>query len=650
MKRARQFASFAEASNFIWSIADLLRGDYKQHDFGKVILPFTLLRRLDCVLADTKPKVLAQHAKLRAARDPSAALQRLSGVHFFNVSPLVFSQLAQTPRQTAKHLNAYIQGFSADVRELFIRRFQIQQQIEKLKQAGLLHLVVERFAEVDLHPSVLDNHMMGSVFEDLIRRFAEHAHAGEHFTPREVIRLMVGLLFASEAPSQSKRAPSKTLYDPACGTGGMLSVAEHYLRASNPQARLELFGQELNDEAFAMCKADMLIKAQNPANIASGNCLSHDAYPTHQFDYMLSNPPFGVEWKKVEHAVRAEHALGDAGRFGAGLPRVNDGSLLFLQHMISKMKPARQGGSRIAIVFNGSPLYTGDAGSGESNIRRWIFENDWLEAVVALPDQLFFNTSISTYVWVVSNRKSHRRKGKVQLIQGADLYHKMARSLGDKRKELSAEHIRDIVALYSDFRQNERSKIFDVADFGFRQVCIERPLRLNYQASPERIARLAAGARPGSLRARTLVALATMDARRVYRNRDKFFADLGAALARQGLKSHPARLKLIAGALSARDASADAVVNDSGQPEADPELRDSESVPLRQNVAAYVERFVKPHAPDAFVDESKTKIGFEIAFARYFYAHKAHRPLKEIEREIRALEAELRASLDEVLL
>ena len=491
----RQFGSFSEASNFLWSIADLLRGDYKQYDYGKVILPFTVLRRLDCVLADTKAKVLAKHDQIKGGQvknlDP--LLNRVSGVSFHNVSRLDFAKLKDDPGHIKANLTGYIKGFSENVREIFIERFKITEQIDKLDEANILYMVVSRFADVDLHPDAVPNHMMGSIFEDLIRRFAEQSNetAGEHFTPREVIRLMVNLLFMEDGDVLRKKGVVKTLFDPACGTGGMLSVAEEYLRELNPDAHLELFGQELNDESYAICKADMLLKAENPGNVALGNSFSEDGHREQKLDYMLSNPPFGVEWKKVEKAIRDEaENLGHAGRFGAGLPRINDGSLLFIQHMISKMRPAKEGGSRIAIVFNGSPLFTGDAGSGESEIRRWIIENDWLEAIVGLPDQLFFNTGISTYIWIVTNRKSRKRKGKVQLINAVDKFQKMRKSLGNKRNELGPEHITEITEIYGAFKEGPCCKIFDNDEFGYRKITVERPLRQSFQVTAERLALL----------------------------------------------------------------------------------------------------------------------------------------------------------------
>jgi len=668
---SRATADFRELTGFIWSVADLLRGDYKQADYGKVILPFTVLRRLDCVLEPTKVRVLARAAELEGQTPAlrEEALKRAAGQPFYNVSKFDFERLKAEPNQIAANLRNYINGFSAQAREI-LERFRFDQQITKLDEANLLYLVVRRFSEIDLHPEVVPNEMMGLIFEELIRRFAEASNetAGEHFTPREVIRLMVNLLFIEDDDALRKPGIVRTLYDPACGTGGMLSVAEDYLRELNPQARLEVFGQELNDESYAICKADMLIKGQNPENIARGNSFSEDGHADRTFDYMLSNPPFGVDWKKVQKVIEDEHkTLGHAGRFGAGTPRINDGSLLFLQHMISKMKPE---GSRIAIVFNGSPLFTGDAGSGESEIRRWIIEHDWLEAIVALPDQLFYNTGIHTYIWIVTNRKRAERKGKIQLINATDLCRKMRKALGNKRNELTKEeHIDEITRLYGEFRENELSKIFDNQDFGYWKITVERPLRLNFQASPERIARLeeerafrnlATSRKKGEAAEREIQAgrelqeqirsaLAVLDPERVYRNRSEFRRALKCALDAAGLRVPAPVLKAILSALSERDETADVCVDSKGNPEPDPELRDTEAVPLKEDIHAYFEREVKPFVPDAWIDESKTKVGYEIPFTRHFYEYTPLRPLEEIEAEIRTLEMEIEGMLEEVL-
>src|SRR5476651_1860653 len=473
-------------SSFIWSVADLLRGDYKQSDYGKVILPFTILRRLDCVLEATKLAVLAEFdAKTKAGLNPEPFLVRKAGQSFYNTSSLDLTTLLGDQDHIRQNLYAYIQAFSPAARDIF-ERFDFYTQIERLGKAGLLYLVVEKFANIDLHPNVVDNADMGLVFEELIRKFAEISNetAGEHFTPREVIRLMVNLLFIEDDDVLTPgNAVVRTIYDPTAGTGGMLSVAGEHLAALNPQARLTMFGQELNDESYAICKADMLIKGQDVANIVAGNTLSEDGQAHAKFDYMLSNPPFGVEWKKVEKEVRKEHeSQGFNGRFGPGLPRVSDGSLLFLLHLLSKMRPAQDGGSRFGIVLNGSPLFTGSAGSGESEIRRYVLQNDLIEAIIGLPTDMFYNTGISTYVWIVSNRKPASRKGKIQLIDASSFWQKMRKSLGSKRKELSPEHIEEITKLFGNCKKATKddvpiSRIFKNEDFGYRTITVERPLR-----------------------------------------------------------------------------------------------------------------------------------------------------------------------------
>lgn len=474
-------------AGFIWGVADLLRGDYKQADYGKVILPLTVLRRLDCVLEPTKDRVLdfmATRAPQMKIKNLEPLLNNLSGYAFHNTSPYTFPRLVEDPDHIAANLRNYINGFSANGREI-IEYFNFNGHIARLDEADLLYLVVKRFAEIDLHPTAVSNTEMGYIFEELIRKFSELSNetAGEHFTPREVIRLMVNLLFLDDREMLTTPGIVKTIYDPACGTGGMLSVAEEYIMELNPQAKPVLFGQELNPESYAICKSDMLIKGQDVGNIKFGNSFTMDGLPGQQFDYMLSNPPFGVEWKKVQSYIQKEHEVkGHSGRFGAGLPRISDGSFLFLQHMMAKMT-ARNGGARLGIVFNGSPLFSGGAGSGESEIRRWIIENDYLEAIVALPDQLFYNTGIFTYVWILTNRKSARRKGKVQLINATEFYVKMGRSLGNKRNEIGdgedgkPDQIGEITRIYGDFAEGRLCKIFDNDAFGYWRITVERPLR-----------------------------------------------------------------------------------------------------------------------------------------------------------------------------
>ena len=559
-------------SSFIWSVADLLRGDYKQSDYGKVILPFTVLRRLDCVLEPTKEAVLTEYAdKLKAGLNPEPFLLRKAGQSFYNTSPLDLKKLLGDQDHIRENLFSYIQAFSPEVRDIF-ERFDFHTQVERLAKSGLLYQVAEKFANIDLHPEVVNNGQMGLVFEELIRKFAEISNetAGEHFTPREVIRLMVNLLFIEDDNMLAKPGVVRTMYDPTGGTGGMLSGAGEHLEQLNPRARLTMFGQELNDESYAICKADMLIKGQDVANIVAGNTLSDDGHPHRKFDYMLSNPPFGVEWKKVEKEIRKEHEQqGFNGRFGPGLPRVSDGSMLFLLHLISKMRPIAEGGSRFGIVLNGSPLFTGGAGSGESEIRRYVLENDLLEAIIGLPTDMFYNTGISTYIWIVSNRKPEARKGKLQMIDASSFWQKMRKSLGSKRKELSEEHIAEITRLFGGFVETETdgkpiSRIFSNSAFGYRTITVERPLR------------------------------------------DE-----------QG--------KIILGSKGKLK----------GKQQPDSSLRDTENVPLNEDVNVYFKREVLPHAPDAWIDHEKTKVGYEIPFNRHFYVFQPPRELSAIDTDLK---------------
>lgn len=566
-------------SSFIWSVADLLRGDYKQSEYGRVILPFTVLRRLDCVLEPTKEAVLSEKKKRESAGiNPEPFLLKKSGQLFYNTSPLDIKKLMGDQDNIAENMFSYIQAFSPEVRDIF-ECFDFHTQVTRLDKANLLYLVTEKFANIDLHPEVISNAEMGLVFEELIRKFAEISNetAGEHFTPREVIRLMVNLLFIEDDDALTKPGIVRSLYDPTAGTGGMLSVADEHLTSHNKDARLVMYGQELNGESYAICKADMLIKGQDISNIIHGNTLSDDGLPGKHFDYMLSNPPFGVEWKKIQKAVKDEHKLkGFDGRFGPGLPRVSDGSLLFLMHLISKMRPTKDGGSRFGIVLNGSPLFTGAAGSGESEIRRYVLENDLLEAIIGLPTDMFYNTGISTYIWIVTNRKPKERKGKVQLIDASGMWQKMRKSLGSKRKELSDDHIEEITRLFGNakevsFKDEDGhnvpiSRIFNNSDFGYQTITVERPL------SDE-------------------------DGKIIFETRGK----------------------------------------NKGQPKPDSKLRDTEEVPLGEDIHEYFKREVEPHVPDAWIDEEKTKIGYEIPFNRHFYVFKPPRELAEIDRELKGV-------------
>lgn len=557
--------NFQERANDIWDIANLLRGYYKQHDYGKIILPFTILRRLDELLEPTKGKVLEKFEdnKKQTPEIIERLLNRESGYNFHNRSKYTLKSLVADAANLQANLRNYLNGFSVQARDIF-DYFEFETQLGKLDEGDLLFLVTKEFSTKSY--ADLSSIQMGYVFEHLIRKFAEVSNetAGEHFTPREVIELMVNILFAEDSQSLTTDGIVRTLYDPACGTGGMLSIGDARLREMNPNAHLELFGQEINPESYAICKSEMLIKGQNPTQIVFGNSFTQDGLQDKTFDYMLSNPPFGVEWKKEKKYITDEHEkIGFAGRFGAGLPRINDGSLLFLLHMISKMKTEDKG-SRVGIIFNGSPLFNGSAGSGESNIRQWIIEKDYLEAIVALPDQLFYNTGISTYLWIVTNKKSKDRKGKVQMIDASTYFKEMMRSLGNKRKFIAKEQIEEITKEYCKNKPSDICKIFDNKDFGYHRITVERPQRDE----------------KGNIKKRA------------------------------------------------------------GKPIADTSLRDYENIPLKEDIQAYFKREVLPHVPDAWIDESKTKVGYEINFTKYFYKFKPLRSLEEIRKDILKLEEE----------
>ena len=692
----------SQLANFIWSMCNLLRGPYKRNEYRKVILPLTVLRRFDCLLAPTKTQVLAEHPKIKAKPETvvRSLLEKITGRPFYNLSKLDLPRLLDDPNQLAPNLNAYINGYSKNVREI-MERFAFDQQVTRMAEKNLLYEVVKKFAAVDLSPEHIDNVQMGYVFEELIRIGAEQSNeeAGEHFTPREVIRLMVNLLLDPEKDLRRSHVV-KTIYDPACGTGGMLSVAEKYIRDLNAEADPHLFGQDWNDESWAVCKADMLIKGEDADNIVLGDTFTKDGFDRdaegkkHTFDYMLANPPFGVQWKQQQKDIQREaETFGYEGRFGAGLPRINDGSLLFLQHMLAKMRALKDGGSRIGIVFNGSPLFTGDAGSGESNIRQWIIENDWLEAVVALPDQLFYNTGISTYIWVLTNRKEPRRKGKVQLVDARRFYVKMPKNLGNKRNKLGdptdrpsePDQIGEVTRIFGDFEDGETrsfpeedpitkqpvqktrvvSKVFSTADFGFHKITVERPLRLNFQATAERIARLetergfvklatsnkknevarlaeiAAGEQRQATISKLLADFTAQRGATLYKDRKAFLTDLREVDQAADVRLTALELKVVLSALGERDETAEICRDRNGEAEPDPELRDTESVPLKKSIQAYFEREVLPHVHDAWIDESKTKVGYEISLNRHFYQYAPPRPLEVIEADIKTLEGEI---------
>ena len=660
---------------FVWSIAEILRGDFKQSEYGKVILPFIVLRRLDCLLDATKQDVLeAAKGLSEAVDDPTRDMILFAAagenIKVYNLSAFTFESLkAQDPGQLHDNLIDYITKFSGNVRDIFLDKFIFTEQLKRLNEGGILWQVFDRFTQIDLHPERVGNIEMGYLFEDLIRRFSEISNetAGEHFTPREVIRLIVELLIANDDTNLTGKGIIRQVYDPACGTGGMLALTEQALKEFNPSIRVELFGQELNGESFGICKSDMLVTGHDPEQIAFGNTLTNDAHKGKSFHYMLSNPPYGVDWKKYQDPIREEaQTLGTEGRFGAGLPRISDGQLLFLQHMISKMRDDETG-SRIGIVMNGSPLFTGGANSGESEIRRWMLENDWVEAIVALPTDLFYNTGIQTYVWLLTNRKPTPRRGKVQLIDasGEQFWQSMRKSLGSKRREIPEAARKEIVRIYAEMLNGngesaEFSKTFGTIDFGYREVRVERPLRLNFQAAPERIERLKAEKAFLKLDAAVQTAiLETLGSRlpsTLFTNRDEFDKVLTEALRAEGIKIGTPVRKAILSALSERDEHADTCTDKNGEAESDTDLRDHELVPLKENWREYVEREVKPFVPDAWVDENHRdardrevgRVGYEINFNRYFYRYVPPRPLEEINAELKTLEAEIAGLLREV--
>jgi type I restriction enzyme M protein len=681
--------NISEKSNFIWKIADLLRGDYKQSEYGDVILPFTVLCRLDSVLAPTKDAVLEVNRTCKFKNKAPFLMKATKtesvpeGYRFYNVSEFTFAKLKNDATNIADNLTDYIKGFSENARKI-LESFDIYSQIARLDRANLLYLVICKFVDdIDLHPDRVKNNEMGYIFEELIRKFSEMSNetAGEHFTPREVIRLMVSMLFNPDLDKIIDPAFMAKLYDPAAGTGGMLSAAIEYAAEHSPSAIIRVYGQELNEKTYAICKSDTMIKGDGYENIHLGNSFSEDALPRERFHYMLCNPPFGVEWKKYEKFIRDESEdKGFAGRFGAGLPRVSDGSLLFLQHMISKMMeydPKADGvtGCRLGIVFNGSPLFTGDAGSGESEIRRWIIENGWLETIIALPDQLFYNTGILTYVWIVTNRKKGIRKGKIQLIDGTSFFERMRKPLGEKRKMLNETHIAELTKIYGNFVDGEFCKIFDEDDFAYWKVTVERPLRLNFQASPERIERIreqTAFANLAKSRKRKpeeiakevaecvkqqeaiLAAITTIDGSVLYKNRVEFSKLLQKALKKAGLDVKAPLMKAILAGLSEKDETADICTDAKGNPEPNTDLRDTEQIPFSRKVSEkeaiddYIEREVKPYEPDAWVDYSKTKKGYEIPFTRHFYKYTELGNAEDTLREIQSLGVKIQSAIAEL--
>jgi type I restriction enzyme M protein len=696
----------SQIESFIWSVADLIRDTFKRGKYQDVILPLTVLRRLDCVLAPVKAKVLETRARYKGKiENLDQLLRRASGFAFYNTSQYDFDRLCADHAHIKANLRNYIAGFSPNMREV-LDKFDFDNTISKLDEAGLLFQVVERFKNVELHPDRIDNHTMGTIFENLIRRFNEalNENPGEHFTPRDVVHLMVDLLLAGDEACLRRKGVVLTVYDPCCGSGGMLTITKEHVTAGvrrngdlvrhplNPEADVHLFGQEVNPETFAVCKSDLFMKSEkgeDAERIAFGSTLSNDRHAGTPFDYLIANPPYGKDWKRDKDAVDAEHERGASGRFAPGLPRISDGQILFLLNMLAHMKEPEKGGSRVAIIMNGSPLFTGDAGSGESEIRRWILENDWLEALIALPERLFYNTGIATYVWVLTNRKAAERKGKVQLIDATSFWVLMRKNLGAKNREIPFEKAQDIVKILLHFNDGdvrkvaqdgeERgvvvSKIFPTTHFGFRKITVDRPLRLDFQASPERIARLdeesafhalTVSRKKGVAKEKEEAAgHAQQDAirkllgdlpSRLYTEREEFEKVLTQAAREAGLKLTGPVKKAILSALSKRNEKAEICRDTDGQPEPDPELRDTENVPLSESVETFFEREVKPHVPDAWIDTGRRDekdgevgiVGYEINFNRYFYEYEPPRPLEQIEADIQAVEKDIMAMLREV--
>ena len=690
--------------SFIWGVADLIRDTFKRGKYQDVILPLTVLRRLDCVLAPTKENVLQRQAELRGRglEELRGQLCRASGFAFYNTSRYDFERLLADAPNVAANLRNYIAGFSQNMREV-LERFDFDNTISKLDESGLLFQVLERFGNVELHPDIIDNATMGTIFEELIRRFNEalNENPGEHFTPRDVVHLMVDLMLAGDESRINDTGVVRTIYDPCCGSGGMLTIAKEHITIGhrengnllsgpvNPLAEIYLYGQEVNPETWAVSKSDLFMKdptGKDADNVVFGTTLSNDRHATSTFDYLIANPPYGKDWKRDESAVRAEHGRGSAGRFSPGLPRISDGQLLFLLHMIARAKAPNEGGSRIAIIMNGSPLFTGDAGSGESEIRRYIFENDLLEALIALPEQLFYNTGISTYVWLLTNRKAPERLGMVQLIDASSFWVPMARSLGDKRRQIPADRAHDILKILNDCQDGDTrmdgnqeevvvSRIYPTTRFGFRKITVEQPLRLNFQASPERIGRLegekgfqalatsrkrgyaAAQEEAQGLRLqKAILDLLNSLPKTIVTDRKVFEGILDAAIKRAGLKLPAPARRAVLNALAERDESAAICRTKDGKPEPDPELRDTERVPLAEDVNAFFEREVRPHVADAWIDDTKCDtrdgkvgiVGYEINFNRYFYRYSPPRSLVDIESDIQDLEADIVRMLSEV--
>lgn len=672
-------ANVSEKAALIWAIADKLTGVYKPHEYGEVILPLTVIRRFDCILADTKDAVLEKFETVKNLPMRDVLLRNASGKAFYNTSKFTFERLLDDPDNIEANFRDYLNGFSENVQDI-LEKFKFDGQITTMANKGILYIVIKEFTttKANLHPDVISNLEMGYIFEEIIRRFSEshNEDAGQHYTPREVIQLMVNILFYDDNDILSGNNVIKTIYDPACGTGGMLSVAEEYLHKLNASTELMAFGQELNDQTFAICKADMLIKGNNADFIKDGNTLSDDQFEGQTFDYVLSNPPFGREWKNEKAAVEAESKRGFAGRFGPGLPAASDGQMLFLLTAISKMKEPKDGGSRIAIIHNGSPLFTGDAGSGPSEIRKYILENDLLEAIIALPNDIFYNTGIATYIWVLSNKKAGtRREGKVQLINANGLYEKRRKALGNKRNDIPESAIAEITRLYGDFVESKISKIFDTTDFGYTKITVEQPFRLHFSVTYKRMKKLfeekdslipkfdalCQEMFPGKhlhpaikepkFIMRVLEICCGLEKEKRYKNIDDFQKDFTTTWREKTGATgdiDPAIIDIISLLFATHDKDADILRTTKGAPIANPDLRDTENVPLKEDIQTYFDREVLPFAPDAWIDEKKSKVGYEIPFTRYFYKYEAPKPSAEIMQEILAIEAELDGALAEV--
>lgn len=670
--------NFNEKINMIWQIAETLRGVYKPEKYGDVILPLCVIRRFDCILEEKKDEVMEIYEEYREL--PEEAIEEImlaeiearlgSEQKFYNTSPYTMEKLLDDPENIKENLEEFLNGFSGNVRDI-IQHFDFKQEIVKLSKNNALYNTLKEFTKVDFHPEVVSNLEMGYIFEDLIRRFSENGEAGDHYTPREVIELCMEMLFYGREDSINQKGKILSVADFCAGTGGMLSLAERYIKKRNRSADVQVFGQEINDQSYAICKSDMLIKGQNPENIVLGNTLDNDGHKNKEYRYLISNPPFGVQWKKEEDKVKKEHSeLGFKGRFGAGTPRVSDGSLLFLQNMISKMYKDEEG-SRISIIFNGSPLFTGDAGSGESEIRRWIIESDMLEGIIALPTDMFYNTGIATYIWVLTNRKSEERRGKIQLVDATSFHKSMRKSLGNKRKEMTREQIAEVKRIYSEFTEGEFSKIFDNEEFGFRKVTVERPLKLKFQVMEDKIEAVKETSQYASLakskkrkveekeaeealgreQQERLVQFLENFGDEVYMDRAEFLKVLKKRLKDEGLDFvKGAFLKAIWSAIGERHEDAVVCTDSKGNIEADTSLRDTETIPLKEDVQEYFKREVLPHVTDAWIDESTLdKIGYEIPFTRHFYKYEELRGFEEIMAEIEALEGEIQECIKAVL-